>query len=922
MKIFDDWGGPVASIAAAGSTDAPRRLRVEYLDAAAIGIGERRPRLSWLLPDGSARQTAYRVEFDLGDPVRGDSDWVDSDRSVLLPWPGPDLGSRQRVAWRVKVRTDVGESDWSAAAWFETGMSDPDDWVARWIEPVEAARAPSGERPAHVLRRGFELASLPREARLYATAHGIYEVFINGHRCGDVELAPGFTDYRHTLNVQVYDVGPLVVAGKNVWEVVLSDGWYRGRLGFRQRADNYGDTVAFLGQLHLAQPDGTDVIVATGPEWRSGTGPIIAADLVAGQREDRLRVVDDWRPVALADHGLDRLACSPAPPVRRVQQLHPVAITRPLPDRQIVDLGQNITGWVRLHDLGPAGTTLTLTHGEMLDEIGDLTQVNLRLPGLSDGEPGPGLQIDQVVSAGVVGDFFEPRHTAHGFQYVRVEGYPRRLTPDDVTGVVVHSDLRRTGWFRCSDDRLDRLHAMAEWSFRDNACDIPTDCPQRERSGWTGDWQIFSPTAAFLYDVAGFSVKWLRDLATGQRPDGCVANIVPDPVGPIARDADADPVVTMFQNDLQGSAGWGDASVLVPWELWRAYDDTGILAELWPTMLRWIDFAATSARTGRHPDRIASRPEPAPHEAFLWDTGFHWGEWLEPGDDVTDPEGGGEFRTADHSAVATAYLYRSSQIAARIARLLGHVAESTRLGELAEAVLAAWRLEFIGPDGRLAPDTQATCVRALAFGLVPAELRQSTATRLVELIRRAGTHLGTGFLATPYLLPVLADSGHLDIAYELLFQDTQPSWLAMVDRGATTVWETWEGPDGAHPMSLNHYSKGAVVSFLHRYVAGIQLLDDHPGYRHFRVAPCPGGGLSWAEAGHDSPYGWIESSWRLDGDQIHLTVTVPPGTTAEILLPDGTRVASGPGRWMGSCPAVPRAASRPEESRSPGHEAT
>jgi alpha-L-rhamnosidase len=836
---------------------------------------------------------------------------VESEQSVLVAWPGPDLGSRQRVTWRVKVRTDAGESDWSQPSWFETGLLDPAGWVGRWIEPVEPARAPSGQRPAHVLRHVFELPPDRGGARLYATAHGIYEAFLNGRRVGDIELAPGFTDYRHTLNVQVYDVSELVVPGRNVWEVVLSDGWYRGRLGFLQRADSYGNTVAFLGQLHAG-----DVVIATGPDWLSGTGPILSADLLAGQREDRRRPMGGWQPVRCVDHGLDRLRYSPAPPVRRVRELRPVSVTRPRPDRQVVDLGQNISGWVRLAGLGPAGTEVTLVHGELLDDHGDVTQDNLQLLDLATNESRPVGQVDRVISAGGDGAVFEPRHTTHGFQYVRVEGHPERLTPDDVTGVVVHSDLRRTGWFRCSDDRVNRLHEIAEWSFRDNACDIPTDCPQRERSGWTGDWQIFAPTAAFLYDVAGFSLKWLRDLASEQRPDGCVANVAPDPIGPIAPDAGEDPIVTMMQNDLQGSAGWGDAAVLVPWEMWRAYADLDVLAELWPTMLRWIDYAATSARTGRHPDRIESRPEPAPHEMYLWDTGFHWGEWLEPGVDVTDPESGAAFRTADHAAVATAYLFRSSQIAARIGRLLGHDAEATRLGQLAQAVLAAWRAEFIGPDGRLIPDTQATHVRALAFGLVPAALRVQTAARLVELIRAAGTHLGTGFLATPYLLPVLADAGHLDVAYELLFQDTAPSWLAMVDRGATTVWETWEGPDSARPMSLNHYSKGAVISFLHRYVAGVQLLDDHPAYRHFRVAPHPGGGITWAEAVHDSPYGRIESSWRHDGDLFHLCVTVPPGTTAEILLPDGTRVDAAPGTWTGACPAQ-RPAHIPDP-RTPG----
>jgi alpha-L-rhamnosidase len=425
------------------------------------------------------------------------------------------------------------------------------------------------------------------------------------------------------------------------------------------------------------------------------------------------------------------------------------------------------------------------------------------------------------------------------------------------------------------------------WSFRGNACEVPTDCPQRERAGWTGDYQAFMPSAAFLYDVAGFSLKWLRDLMADARPDGCIPNFAPDPARPKALPARAEMWMTM-----QGSSGWGDAITIVPWELWRAYADDGVLAETWPAMQAWVGFAARAAAAGRHPSRVARTAEPAPHERYVWDTGFHWGEWLEPGVDGT-----GEDWTRDKGEVGTAFLHRSAAIAARVGRMLGHTREAGELDVLAEAALDAWRSEFIGSDGSLRPDTQANHVRALAFGLVPDDLRAQAAGRLVELIREAGTHLGTGFLATPYLLPVLADSGHLDVAYELLLQDTPPSWLSMVERGASTVWENWEGidADGQPHASLNHYSKGAVISFLHAYTSGIQLLDEGPGYRRFRVEPRPGGGMTWAEAAHDSPHGRIESSWRIHDDRFELTVTVPPGTSADIVLPDGTHHDVGPG---------------------------
>jgi alpha-L-rhamnosidase len=449
--------------------------------------------------------------------------------------------------------------------------------------------------------------------------------------------------------------------------------------------------------------------------------------------------------------------------------------------------------------------------------------------------------------------------------------------------VVVHTDLRRTGWFGCSDERINALHEAAVWSLRGNACDIPTDCPHRERAGWTGDWQLYVRTAAFLYDVAGFSAKWLRDVTADQGDDGTIANISPS-----TRAEGLDSPVRF----LHGSAGWGDAIVIVPWEIYRAYGDVALLGELWPNMVRWLDRTEQMAAAGRHPGRTGPVRR---HERYLWDTGFHWGEWLEPGDDMSGPFE--EFAARDKSDVATAYFARSAHLMSRIAAILGRPADAARYAALAASVRAAWQAEFTGPDGTVRPDTQASLVRAVAFGLIPDELRPAAAARLVALIRAAGTHLGTGFLATPDLLPVLAGTGHADVAYQLLLQDTPPSWLAMMARGATTVWERWDGIDshGVPHESLNHYSKGAVIGFLHRYTAGIQLSGE-PAYRRFRVEPVPGGGITWASGAHESPYGRIESSWRIHGGGLELDVLVPPGTAAEVVLPGQPARQAGPGR--------------------------
>jgi alpha-L-rhamnosidase len=892
----------------------PLNVRAEITGGDALGRGNQ-PALSWWLPAGSSVQHGYRLRTDDGF----DTSRVDSRVQSFVRLPVFDR-SRRSARAQVKVWTDLGESDWSDPVRLEADLLEDEDWLARWIgvdedsRPGKGSKGSKGARPAYWLRTTIDVPPFS-EARLYVTALGLYEAFLDGQRVGDAELTPGYTQYRVRVQYQAYDVTSLVRPGRHVLAVLLADGWYRGQVGLPRAADQYGDDVALRAQFEVRTPKGWLVAAASDPDWRVAPSHITAADLIGGQREDRRRldpavhdpavhdpavhdpaidgtVFDDrsWRLATARDVGV-AVVRSIAPPVRRVQQIRPVAV-RPVRDQGtfVVDFGQNVNGWVRLAAKGPAGRRLTLSHGEWLDYEGDLTTAHLDV----DLPVVPALlplgQIDEVVSRGD-GDVLEPRFTTHGFRYVRVEGHPGPLGPDDVTAVVVHSDLRRLGWFACSDERVSRLHEAVVWSLRDNMCDIPTDCPQRERAGWTGDWQVFAPTAAYLYDVLAFTRKWLADVSLDQRADGCVPNMSPCPPaegfdGPLGA--------------LNGSAGWGDVVVSAPWDLYQAYGDVSLLRETWGSMTAWVQFAAAAAAGARHPARAAARPEPAAHERYLWDTGFHWGEWMEPGAVVTDFPA---FVQADKSETATAYLYRSAATVARVAAVLGLPEDQWhRYHVIAEGALDAWRREFVRPDGTLAVQTQASHVRALAFGLVPEELRPAVAGRLVELIGQAAGHLATGFLSTAHLLPVLADSGHLGQAYQLLLQDTSPSWLTMVDRGATTMWEEWDGVDehGVPHGSLNHYSKGAVATFLHRYVAGLR--PTAPGYRTFEVRPRPGGGITSATTRHVSPFGAIEVSWRLGGRSTKLDVLVPPGTTATVVLPGEGRRRVGPGRHHWTAP--------------------
>jgi alpha-L-rhamnosidase len=771
------------------------------------------------------------------------------------------------------------------------------EWVARWIEPIEADDAPSVRRPAYLVAGEFFLDAALASATLYVTAHGVYEPFLNRERVGDAELTPGYTSYHHALQVQTYDVTDRLVVGTNVLGALLSDGWWRGQVGFMKTTDAFGPSTALLAQLQLTMLDGTGRTIGSDGTWRSTRSHILAADLIAGEVHDQRQRVEQWAepegdrsrwsPVRVTDHGYEALVPSIGPPVRRIGELEAVSIVELEPGRHVVDFGQNSNGWIRLDDLGPEGTALSITYGEDLDGDGDVTQANVDFRLTPPTDEDVPFQADRVISAGD-GSPFEPRHSTKGFRYVRIEGHRGPLDPTSIVSVVVHSDLPRVGHFECSDRRINRLHQAAEWGFRSNACEVPTDCPTRERAGWTGDWQIFVDSAAFLYDVSDFSRKWLRDVAADQRDDGMIHNVAPEPTPD-------DPIL----KDLQGSAGWGDAVVHVPWELYRSTGRTDVLDEQFESMCRWVDWAAARAAAGRHPSRQQARPRARPHEQHLWDTGWQFGEWLEPGDRLEETMSRLAFEDQGH--VATAYLHRSASELARIAAILDRPDRAATFEVLAARVRDAWQREYVESTGHVRPATQANLVRALAFDLLPDELRTSAVEDLVALIRAAGTHLGTGFLSTPFLLPVLADHGHLDVAYELLMQTSAPSWLHMIDAGATTMWETWDAvdDDGIATGSLNHYSKGAVIGFLHRHVGGLEIVE--PGYRRFRVAPRPGGGITAAHVHHDCPRGRIEVGWQVDRETGVVDVAVPNGTAAELELPGGERTTLEPGshtrRW-------------------------
>ena len=746
------------------------------------------------------------------------------------------------------------------------------DWSAVMIAPDDDFDG------APLLRTEFRLDEghgAPVRGTLLATAHGVFEAFLNGRPVADDVLSPGWSSYEWRLRFREYDVTDLL-APTSVLGLALGNGWYRGRLGWAGGRNYYGSELGAFAQLEVEFADGHRQVVATDESWTAGPSAVLANDLYDGQTIDARRRSDAWLQPGHSDppwtgvhpSPLDLATLTPyiGPPLRRVLELAPVSIWTSPAGRTLVDFGQNLVGWLRVRVQGPAGTTVTLRHAEVLehDELGVRP---LR----------SALNTDTFVLSGGA-DVFEPTFTFHGFRYAEVDGWPGELSADDLTAVVVSSDLAPIGEFRCSDELVNQLHANAVWGTRGNFLDVPTDCPQRdERLGWTGDIAAFAPSAAYLFDVRDFLRDWLRDLAAEQQAaDGMVAFVIPDVLKHVTR---RNPEATSFPAP-DSTAVWSDAAVWVPWALWQAYGDRRVLEDQFDSMTA-------------HVRRVESLLSPT----GLWDTGFQFGDWLDP----TAPPENPILAKADNGVVATACLYRSASLVADTAALLGRP-EEAYFRELAARTRMAFVEHYLAADGRITSDAVTVYALAIAFGLLDEAQQEQAGERLAELVREGGYRIQTGFAGTPFVTDALTVTGHLDDAYALLLERECPSWLYPVTMGATTVWERWDSmlPDGTinpgQMTSFNHYALGAVVDWLHRTVAGLAPLE--PGYAKVLVAPQPGGGLTWAQTSLQTAHGQVSVSWSLDEDgELQLEATLPDGVTGLVRLPDGTEQEIGSGRY-------------------------
>lgn len=865
----------------------PDRIKAE-VRSDALGIGTSAPRLSWVNQTSQSdwHQSWYEIARRELAYEPADTPWpaddksagalsseqtikVESSDSVLIDWPFAPLRSRARCQVRIRVAgPDNKQGPWSHPLTIETGLLDASDWTAL---PITSELADQDEERPVRFRRSFTTPSAISSARLYASALGLYQAEINGQTVGQDVLAPGWTSYTHRLRYQTFDVTEYIRTGDNAIGFTVSEGWYRGRMGWEDgRRSIYGERIGPIAQLELTFEDGTLQTINSDGNWASAHGPITSAGIYDGECYDaRLDEPawstaifndNDWHPTQVLDSVAPALEAPVGPAIRAKDPIEPQAVLTSPSGKTIIDFGQNLSGRVRITVEGESGRTITLRHAEVLED-GELGVRPLR----------EAKQTDQFTLSGIGTETFEPSFTIHGFRYVEVDGLPDPTLSGSLVAVPCYSDMEPTGTFTCSNEDLNQLHSNVVWSMLGNFVDIPTDCPQRdERLGWTGDIQVFAPTASFLFDCTGFLSSWLQDLAAEQEVEGSVPFFVPwidlgFPAWP--------------------AAAWGDAAVIVPWVLYQRFGDVGVLRRQYKSMTAWVDQVAELAG-----------------EDHLWNEGLQFGDWLDPAAPADEPS----YAKTDPSLVATAHHAYTARLLSEIAGILDNEEDRLRYEELATAVTTAFVNEYVTPSGRMASDAQTAHALALQFDLLPTSRhRERAGRRLRHLVQLDKYRIGTGFVGTPLMCDALTEAGYLDDAYFLLLQPECPSWLYPVSMGATTIWERWDSmlPDGSinpgQMTSFNHYALGAVADFLHRTVAGLSPAG--PGYRTIRVRPLPGGGLTSAAATHLTPYGQAKVSWTRENDVLRVTATIPPSCQAVIELPDTDSFEVGSGEHEFVC---------------------
>lgn len=877
----------------------PIFLKTEFLDRP-LGLASKTPRLSWRLEDPriGACQKAYRIVasssaeklaagvYDLWDTGR-----VSGASTLDIPYAGKALKSRSAVHWRVQSwDLENRVSDWSEPALFEIGLFGKGDVTAKWIGPKEDRRqggkptkpseggvphikganmdtAPERGTASPMLRKAFRLTKPVRKARLHASALGSMELFVNGAAASADVMAPGWTDTHKRIELVTYDVTPLLREGENVVAAQLGDGWYAGYLAWGGSRCFGGDHIGLLAQLEIEFTDGTRQTVATDTSWKlSLEGPVRFSDHYNGETYDARREANGWTAPGFDDSAWEKPKVLPAPAapfvprpnagIVRANVLPARKRTSPAKGVYIFDLGQNMVGHEHLVLRGRKGGSVKIRFAEMLNPDGTMYTANYRCA----------RSTDHYTFRSAKPESYEPHFTFHGFRYIEVSGdLAEAPACADVHGIVLHTDMEKTGSFECSDALANRLYSNLNWGQIGNYLDVPTDCPQRdERLGWTGDAEIFVRTAAFNRDVAAFFTKWCLDLDDAQTPEGRYPDVAPDIL------------------NQGGNCGWGDAGVICPWTMYEMYGDLEILRTHFDAMAKWVDWwTSQTVKSG----------------VVTWNR-WHYGDWVS----VDCPiEESGVIRCGDaptpSDLISTAYYARSAELVAKAAKLLGKKAEERKYAALRKKIEKDFRAEYVSPNGRIAGDTQTGYLLALGFDLVrdPKQVDMMV-RRLVRLIEARGNTLSTGFIGTPLLCPVLTRFGRADVAYRLFHQTVYPSWnYPILEGDATTMWERWNsytkkrGFGDVGMNSFNHYAYGAIGEWMYQSVIGIAPAA--PGFSKIRLAPVPGGNLDWAKGSVLTRHGKAELEWKKTKGGLSVHFVVPPNTTAVLALPGRDEVS-------------------------------
>ncbi len=823
------------------------------------GVGTVAPRFSWILssPNRQVTQKSYSIHVLSGKKTVWKSGKVDSDQSIFVSYAGEPLQSNQAYQVAVQVWDNQGKT--SKVVWtdFKTSLLHSTDWKAKWISSGIASDSVDGRVP--VLAKSFIANKEIKSARLFITARGLYEASINGKRVGDSYLSPGWTSYNKHLQFQVYDLTGEVKQGINQLDVLMGSGWYRTRIAWENNKNFYGSQTALLSQLELQYADGSTETVISDNSWKASLSTIIASEIYDGEKQDTRRSEAVWTPVVETSASFDVLRAQINEPIRKQEQLKVGKVMRTKSGKTILDFGQNIVGWVKLNVKGKPGQVVKLYHVEMLDKNGEPYFANLR---------SAKAQAEYVLNGAQ--QSLEPHFTFFGFRYVQVDGLD--VQAEDFQAIALNSDMRSSGTFETSNALLNQLQSNIRWGQKGNFLDVPTDCPQRdERLGWTGDAEVFSRTAAFNFNVNQFFAKWLKDVIADQTPNGAVPFVIPDVLNKTN-------IGRMAKQD--GAAGWSDASIIIPYNIYTTYGDKQVLENQYASMKAYLNYVRGAAKND------------------LWNTGFQFADWLSYRVDDSKGMIGQKSAVTDNYLVAQCFFAYNTQLMMNTARILGKTEDFKEWEKLLARIKLQFQNEFMTANGRLISETQTAYILALQFDMIPGSLRQSALNRLVTNIESYQYHLTTGFLGTPFLNPVLTRFGRNDVAYKLLVQDTYPSWLYPIKaHGATTIWERWDSmkPDSTFQdpgmTSFNHYAYGAIGDWMYRTVGGIDTEEfDGAGYKKIVIKPELGGGLTFAKTSLETLYGKISTDWRLDSGVFSLTVEIPVNTTASVQLP---RVGTG-----------------------------